>query len=118
MYSEMFLGKPSGVVTRREIEPLVTLVPIDSTLSHDAEYEVLRNSDSTIVGTVHRRHWAPNVNYPGSRIRRVFKGRAMWFCKLPPHQSALGPRFHRMACETRWRAVEQLLRYHHRVQES
>jgi hypothetical protein len=97
--------------TRQTVMPLVTLTPVKDT-RHKAEYTVTRNSDGVVVGTVYRRHWTPNVNYPGTRIRRPLKGYDQWFACLPFAMQIRGPRHHRLPCRTRWEAIEMLLRHY------
>jgi len=94
--------------TAGETMAQVTLQPVESKL-HDVEYEVTRKSDGKVLGTVYRRIYRPNVNYPGTRIRKTFKGSPKWFARLPFAQQTAGPRHHRLPRDTRWQAVSLLL---------
>jgi len=103
------------IPTRESVEAQVTLTSVEPYLpSHTGTCEVVRKSDGLVLGTVYRRHHSPNVNYCGSRIRKVFKGSQKWFAKIPfdrpsPHDH-FTTSYHRMDRPTRWRAVELLLR--------
>jgi len=85
----------------------VDFVPRPDT-RHLVEYKVLLRSDGSVLGHIHRRIFRPNVNYKGTRIRKIFKGSPKWFAEVPGRVDGL--RFHRMDQATRWQAVRLLLR--------
>lgn len=95
-------------LTRAEVESQITLAPVEGI--HDADYEVTLKSTGAVIGKVYRRIHHPKVNYPGTRIRKTFKGSPKWFAELPYALQASGPRLHRLDCDTRWKAVRLLLR--------
>jgi len=100
------------IPTCESVMALVTLILVEDA-NHDIEYDVHRKVDGAILGRVHRRIYQPNTNYRGTRIRRVFKGSPKWFAELPFAMRMGGPRLWRIDNDTRWEAINMLVR--HRV---
>ena len=103
--------------TRESIEALVTLTRLEKPRPYDViSYEVTRNTDGAFLGYVGRHLYKPDVNYPGTRIRKTFKGTQKWFAELPfKMQTGNAPRFARYARDVRWQAVLLLIEHWERL---
>lgn len=82
---------------RHDIESQIVYRTVDRVKRH---FEVIRKSDGVCIGRVERRHFTPNVNYTGSRIRRAFRGSHKWFAVGLDHCLTS-----QMDWPTKWRAA-------------